>query len=101
MVKEDPLLQANLRKNASVETVCLDGGSDTKRYISGNCYAESETGTETVLDDELLLNKAKVGSVARSGGTWFVDFEHQDMRPPMKLFAQVLLSNPRLFRLHS
>ena len=88
-----------ITQNPGVETVLPDGGSETTSDMSGNCHAESGTGTETVLDDDLLLNLAKVGQVARSRGTWFVDLEYQDMRLPKETFAQVLLSNSRLSRL--
>lgn len=86
-------------QNLNVETALPDGGSETASDMSGNCYAESGISTDTVLDDDLLLNLAKVGPVARLRGTWFVDFEYQDLQLPKEFFAQVLLSNPRLSRL--
>lgn len=86
-------------QNLNVETVLPDGGSETASDLSGNCSVESGTSTETALDDELLLNLAEISRVARSGGTWFVDLEYEDLQLPRKFFAQVLLSNPRLSRL--
>ncbi|KAK0260715.1 hypothetical protein LTR35_017958 [Friedmanniomyces endolithicus] len=94
-----PIDVPTVTQDLYAEAMLPDGGSETASDMSGNCYAESGTSTETALDDKLVLNVAAVSRVARSGGTWFVDLEYEDLRLPREFFAQVLLSNPRLSRL--
>ncbi|KAK0301971.1 hypothetical protein LTR01_009044 [Friedmanniomyces endolithicus] len=94
-----PIDVPTVTQDLYAEAMLPDGGSETASDMSGNCYAESGTSTETALDDKLLLNVAAVSRVARSGGTWFVNLEYEDLRLPREFFAQVLLSNPRLSRL--